>query len=127
MGYYLHHAIIVTVTSGAWEVSGKPTVQELRDKVAAFGLPTTDIVVGNNGWHTFLVGPDGSKEGRPGSDEGDYARNQIIEVLDDYGCVWSEVQYFDDYGERRITRDFLDPELKDADGEIMDAAEYRVE
>lgn len=65
-----------------------------------------------NGWWTFAVFPDGSKEGWPDSGHGDKARSQFMEWLESqrHGdgsspYDWVEVQYGDDEGETLVTRD----------------------
>ena len=60
MGYYRHHAIIVS----AWDTDLEK-LQAARKKIKnRTGLRPTKIVQGGGcGLHSFLVPPDGSKEG----------------------------------------------------------------
>lgn len=68
MGYIRHDAIIVT----AWD---KKYLLPARAKAEELGLPCSYIVdSGVNSYVTFLIAPDGSKEGWEESDKGDTAR-----------------------------------------------------
>ena len=70
MSYTLHDAIIVTAHF-------LEEAEPAHAKASELGLQVTDIVVSDpNGWATFLIAPDGSKEGWPESDAGDSARAQ---------------------------------------------------
>lgn len=69
MGYIVHDAIIVT----AWnEKHLRPAIEKARE----LGLPTSEVAVSvMNGYVSFLIAPDGSKEGWADSNLGDAARN----------------------------------------------------
>lgn len=106
MGYMRHHAIVVT----SWNAE----LLESAHRVAVdLGMCVTNItpeVI--NGYQSFLVAPDGSKEGWPTSDRGDALRTQFIEWLDSQrykddstSIDWVEVQFGDDERETRIARD----------------------
>ena len=72
MSYTIHDAIIVTTHRMEAAISA-------REQALLFGLSATDIVEsGVNGWMTFLIVPDGSKEGWPESDKGAAAREQWV-------------------------------------------------
>ena len=105
MGYMRHHAIIVT----SWD--------ELKIKIAhevaqVFFPNITDIVKSElNGYQSFLVPPDGSKEGWEESNTGDKRRNEYIYWLNKQKhedgsspLGWTEVQYGDDDKKTRIVR-----------------------
>ena len=115
MGYLLHHAIVVT--------GFMPEVGALRDAVlAAARVRSLSHVVSQllpaacNGWQTFLVGPDGSKEGYRLSHEGDALRDEVITLCEatryedgSSPVDWVEIQYGDDDGETYCTRDSDEP------------------
>ena len=68
MGYIRHDAIIAT----SWD---EKYLRAALAKAEELGLPCTDIVEsGTNGYVSFLIAPDGSREGWPESDAGDAAR-----------------------------------------------------
>lgn len=72
MSYVFHHAIIVT----------SHCRQRIEDAFARAPMPKTTIAVSLvNGDHTFMVGPDGSKEGWAASDRGDEARAEFKKWL----------------------------------------------
>jgi len=59
----------------------------------------------SNGYGSFFIAPDGSKEGWSTSDDGDSLRDKAIEILDSYNFddgsspfAWVEVQYGDGDG-----------------------------
>lgn len=75
MSTVLHNAIVVT----SW---GEDSIKCARLKAIALGLLATPIVESRvNAYWTFLVVPDGSKEGWAESDRGDEAREQFAEYL----------------------------------------------
>ncbi|MBO0676745.1 hypothetical protein JRC04_04635 [Mycolicibacterium sp. S2-37] len=74
----------------------------------------TDFAV--NDYRSFLVAPDGSKEGWPDSDLGDGRRARLVEYLDaqrysdDSTCLaWAEIQFGDDNLVTAIVRDSDEP------------------
>jgi len=79
MSWMRHHAIIVT----SWN---DQALNEAMVKAQSLGLA---VAIGEgrsaiqiNGYRSFLVPPDGSKEGWPESDKGDAARAAFREYLD---------------------------------------------
>lgn len=102
MGYMRHHAIVVTCCSAR--------IEEAHDK--AFRLcdsvsPIVSSVV--NGYRSFLVATDGSKEGWDESAIGDAARAAFVSWLRSQAHSdgsnpfdWVEVQYGDDERETKI-------------------------
>lgn len=106
MGYMRHHAIIVSSFMNE-------RTQAAHAKAVELGMSVTNItpeVV--NGYTSFLIGPDGSKEGWGASAEGDSQRAAMIEYLDaqryddDSSLLdWVVVQYGDDEMETRVVRD----------------------
>lgn len=97
MGYIRHDAIIIT----SWK---RDAIDKAAEEARRLGL----IVIGPsdermNGYRTFLVCPDGSKEGWNLSDEFDAKRLAFIEYLDEIryedgsSCLeWVAVSYGSD-------------------------------
>jgi hypothetical protein len=113
MGYMRHHAIVVT----SYDVK---RIDAAHNEAARLGLDITGILqAAVNEWHTFLVGPDGSKEGWDESDAGDHRRGQFIAWLDGQRFEdgsspfdWAEVQYGDDERETKVTRHSYEAERR---------------
>lgn len=104
MGYTRHHAIIVTGFDA--------NVSSVRNFCKDLGATVSELVASPiNRWKSFLVVPDGSKEGWAESDEGDKQRIAIVQYLtslryEDGSSLldWIEVQYGDTDGESAIIR-----------------------
>jgi hypothetical protein len=78
MGYIRHQGIIIT-GSDASDIGGKHDTALAREKALALGLPCSDIVRGTtNGYTSFLIAPDGSKEGWQTSNEQEAKRKEWI-------------------------------------------------
>lgn len=79
MGYIRHHAIVVTA-------SIKANAQKAYEKaIELFPKTTTNIVEDQvNGYCSFLIAPDGSKEGWSESLEGDINRGLFIDYLNEF-------------------------------------------
>lgn len=93
MGLMRHHAIVVT----SWQTETIHEVHELA--VATFGRLVTPIVESyTNGYLTFFVGPDGSKEGWDTSDAYDRKREEFMDHLKTRAVNAAEVQYFSETG-----------------------------
>ena len=70
MGYIRHDAIIVTCFN-------EKVARSCRRKAKLLKLEVTNIVISNiNCYSSFLITPDGSKEGWGESDNGDSARDE---------------------------------------------------
>ena len=103
MGYMRHHAIVVT----SWS-------DELMEKAHAKArkiFPTvSDLMNGSiNGYLTFAIPPDGSKEGWGESADGDSRRDSFVAWLKEQAyddgssaLAWVEVQYGDDNKETLV-------------------------
>jgi hypothetical protein len=86
-----HNAIIVTAHSEQRAEAAWQRASELDMLISP--IAEDDV----NGWCTFVVFPDGSKEGWPESDEGDRQRAKFREWLHAEGCCrWVEVSYGDE-------------------------------
>lgn len=92
MGYICHHAILVTAFGDkvdkaqekAKEIVGEEVVSEVCHSPI-------------NGYRTFLVFPDGSKEGWKESDNYEVKREQFMEWLKEDGYYdWALIQYGDE-------------------------------
>lgn len=107
MGYIRHHAIIVT----SWK---DEVIETAHDRaVATFGCGRVSEILDPkmNLYRTFLIGPDGSKEGWEESDLGDQQRDAFLESIKDFEhedgsspLAWVEVQYGDDDHQQRVVR-----------------------
>lgn len=107
MGYIRHHAIIVTISSYAGDLAAKT-----REKaIEIFGRSTVSAFQSSpaNGYITFFVGPDGSKEGWGASDDGDEHRARFIDWMREQAyedgsspIQYAEVQYYDEAGDVRV-------------------------
>jgi hypothetical protein len=106
MGYMRHHAIIVT----SWK---RELLEQAHARAVELGMSVSEVTGEvTNSYRSFLVAPDGSKEGWDTSDQGDAARAALVEWLDDQryedrstSLNWVEVQFGDDNRETRIVRD----------------------
>ena len=76
MGYIRHHAIIVTSADQAALKRAHDKAFEIFKDIA----PITPEAV--NGYASFLIAPDGGKEGRERSEQGDVARDTFIAWLE---------------------------------------------
>ena len=108
MGYYCHHAIIVS----SWDMDLEK-LQAARKKIKdRTGLRPTKIVQNGCCWlNSFLVPPDGSKEGWEESERGNDDRDRVIEILRKYEyddgsspLCWVEVQFGDENGDDKVVR-----------------------
>ena len=114
MGYMRHHAIIVTgYEQEAVEEMRKVAVGLWNDVYTGHGDHLVSPVVASpmNGYYSFCVFPDGSKEGWVISKAGDEIRDALIETLNTLRFSdksspfdWVEFQYGDDGRVTRITR-----------------------
>jgi hypothetical protein len=115
MGYTRHNAIIVSASYGQrvtegehWAVIAHSKAVELFGDIAAVTEVTPTTM---NNYRSFLVAPDGSKEGWDLSDSGDAARDAFVtwlreQAYDDGSSPldWVEVQFADDDRETCIIR-----------------------
>ena len=98
MGYICHHTIVVC--------SWGDHINEAHDKaVDLFGELVSPIINGlTNGYQSFFVAPDGSKEGWNTSDEMNDNRNEFVIYLKSTYCDWFEIQFGDENGHQYIVR-----------------------
>lgn len=101
MGYHRHHAIVVTSFHDRYIEVAHAEAERVFEGTAPV-TPITAAAV--NGFRSFLVAPDGSKEGWADSDRGDAAREQFVAWLRGAGndgiyVSWVEVNFGGDDGD----------------------------
>ena len=103
MGYMVHHAIIVTSEYEVKITTAHYHAETLFENVS-------DIIPGTaNNSSSFLIPPDGSKEGWFASDDGDERRQKFVEYLrSQNGLSWVEVQFGDDEGDNCVIQSDTD-------------------
>jgi len=110
MGYLLHRAIIVDGFDHAHVAGARATAAVKFAKHGFPGLVTGLYQHSVNGNWTFMVVPDGSKEGWEDSDRGDKARDEFLDWLSyarkerSMYLTWVEVVIHDDDGKPRVER-----------------------
>ena len=109
MGYMKHHAIVVT----GEEPAIRNAFREVDDFAhAAIAVQITELTPETmNGQRSFMVAPDGSKVEWPDSDDGNRARQEIVDILKCYSynadsspLKWVEVMFGDDEGRAVVVR-----------------------
>jgi hypothetical protein len=108
MGYIRHNAIIVT-GSDCTDIGGKHDTLAARDKAIDLGLPCSEIVRGTtNGYTSFLIAPDGSKEGWQESKRQDELRAKWIEWAraSGHGFDWALISFGGDDAELAMLEDW---------------------
>ena len=102
MGYMRHHAIIVS----SWD---KKSISLAHEKARELFFNLSDLIPSiANGYQSFLIPPDGSKEGWEESDKGDGQRAIFCDWLTtqvEDGAIflsWVEIQYGDDNGDNCV-------------------------
>ena len=111
MGYMRHNAIIVTAPLSEKMIEAHSIVRDIADKHGRFCDVTSLTQETTNGYVSFLVAPDGSKEGWEASDSGDRTRDDVIEYLNSLrhgdgstSFKFVEVQFGDDNKETKVLR-----------------------
>jgi hypothetical protein len=108
MGYFIHHAIVVTG-------DGEEVVKAHGLAVAIFPYVSPISPVAINGEQSFFVPPDGSKEGWDESNAGDVRRDQFMTMVEiarekhirgeeGFWVHFAEVQFGHDDDDNRLTR-----------------------
>ncbi len=91
MGYFKHHAIVLT----SWKDEDIGSVEnKLKEMELKYIGPGSSM----NGYITITVIPDGSKEGWPESERGDKKRKEFIDWLKAGSLYveWAEISYSSD-------------------------------
>jgi len=118
MGYERHNAILISSWNNALLAEAHRVAMDIFASIA----PMTPIVTSEiNGVGTFLVAPDGSKEGWDESNAGDRARARMIGWLDEHryedgstALAWVEVQYGDGDRETAVVAHSDEPSRRKA-------------
>lgn len=109
MGYINHHAIVVTGDSYPYaEVAFRKAYEKGKELL---GDLVSDVVKSKtNGYQSFFVAPDGSKEGWDLSDEHDARGEKLMDFIDSvaYEDGSNSIKYvevsFDEYFDAEVTR-----------------------
>jgi len=116
MGHICHHAIIVTAYEDdierAHEVAEKIFSRSVEDDWRITTATVSPILKGQvNGYDSFCIAPDGSKEGWDHSDQGDQCRKEFIDWLEKQAFedgsnsyAFAEIQFGDDYCDNKVLR-----------------------
>lgn len=106
MGYMRHHTIVVA----SWDSGSMERAHEKATRIFSWVSPLSPEAV--NGYSSFFIPPDGSKEGWQESNEGDENRDRFISWLGQQRHVdnssnlsWVEIQFGDDEYQTKIIRD----------------------
>ena len=107
-----HHAIVVTSFK-------KDALGLALDYAASTGAQCSAIVPAKvNGYFSFFIAPDGSKEDWQHSNEGDNSRARVIEWLESNHSMgwfdWVEIEYGGYGGAAQITNQSMMEEQDDA-------------
>ena len=93
MGYMQHHAIIVT----SWDENHLSKAWEKATQIFRTSQITPIAHSPVNDYSTFLIGPDGSKEGWDESAKGNDQRTAFIDWMAENASStyldWAEIQY----------------------------------
>lgn len=89
MGYIAHHAIIVTSWNS--ELIGKAHVEASR----IFPVVSPILPSGINGYRSFFIPPDGSKENWAESNLGDKRRNHYLRMVNEFRAFVRQQEYSD--------------------------------
>lgn len=107
MGYTRHHAIVVTSSIEDLVGEAHATAVRIFEPTAAQVTPLMRPTT--NGFVSFAVLPDGSKEAWEESDAADRAREEFVTWLDERvyedgstSLPWAEVQFGDENGKQRV-------------------------
>lgn len=109
MGTFNHHSIVITSwneeTIHKAHTICKNIVSENFNELREVKLVSEVVGSAANGYCSFFIAPDGSKEGWETSQEGDTMRNEICEALYELGVDFVEVQFSPDYNNSSVVRD----------------------
>jgi hypothetical protein len=101
MSYVIHNPIVVISNIEKYINKAHEKAKDI------FGKYVTEIILSNiNSCRSFMIPPDGSKEGWPESDEGDQRRDKFIEWIESqkYEDDSNSITYIEvDYNEKEST------------------------
>lgn len=96
MGLIQHNCVVATTSSEERIAQMREWIRKLsqfeKEDIRSAGRLFAEINGFTNGYVTFILAPDGSKEGWSTSNAGDRLRNAFIARLDEY-WDWIEVSY----------------------------------
>lgn len=111
MGYIGHHVMIVV----GWE---DKRIEPAHAKAKELGMTVSDVIESPvNGYMSFYVAPDGSKEGWADSEEGDQQRAAFVTWLREHPALylrWAEIHLDVDSNHVRVLQNNIadrDPEV----------------
>lgn len=93
MGWIRHHAIVVTSCCNQHINAAHAKAVEIFGKLLIENNVSTIVGPTVNGTYTFLIAPDGSKEGWDTSDAADAARTQWIEWGKTQSYIWIGLRF----------------------------------
>ena len=110
MGYMSHHVIVVIGFN--YDSSNDSLAVDIRKAhekaVKIFPVVSEIMDSGVNSYRSFMIPPDGSKEGWDKSKQGNIKRHEYIQWLNAHGedlcCSWAEVNVGDEDKGDKITR-----------------------
>lgn len=108
MGFIRHKAMIVTGGGERLKKAHKKAKAIFKKNKVETSNITEIINSGMNGYESFAILPDGSKEGWPDSNLADKCRNELKEWLKNNQEGWNEwveVSFGNDGGRANITED----------------------
>ncbi len=92
--------------SDSGSYGGTDHISEAHEHAVALGLPCSELVMGlSNGYASFLIAPDGSKEGWDTSTEQENKRAQWITWARDKHINWACVSFGGDDPELALLED----------------------
>lgn len=111
MGVIKHNAIIVT----SWDEERINKIHKKCEKFIKKGMkdyityfPETLCIITHviksiaNGYYSFIIGPDGSKEGWETSNSMDEVRNKIVKYLNKKKVDYAHITYGGDFNDKTI-------------------------
>lgn len=114
MGYMKHHAIVITSSNKKHIEKSRVKSLEIfqnyfeKDLISSDGTRMVSEIISGviNSQYTFMIAPDGSKEGWGTSDIGDNARDNLLDWMDesDLYIDYVLVKFGGDDSENRIER-----------------------
>jgi hypothetical protein len=111
VGYIKHEAVIATI----WEGRNK-AIEAWRDSLSERerGLVAGPLIAFANGDATYVIAPDGSKEGWADSNRGEELREQFIRLVKNAKGDYVHVAFGGDYGNEVGTTiiDTSDPAIR---------------
>lgn len=116
MGTTQHHAIVVTASS----LEQAHDLHRRASEIFSEQSLTRVHLAPHNGYASFVVLPDGSKEGWLPSNEYDEKRRKFVEILRKRSyCFWAEVT-FGEYGVEVVNKPHDEEGDEDSAGELVE-------